>query len=87
MGRIQAVVTIGGSIVDVLETPDGSTTRHAGGAALNLAVGLARLDRPSALLPNLGRDPNGYWLRGYLGMYQVELIDTPNVDFTGVATS
>jgi sugar/nucleoside kinase (ribokinase family) len=46
MIRINPVVTIGDAIVDAVET-DGMRRVYPGGAALNLSVGLARLDVPS----------------------------------------
>jgi len=80
-------VAIGDGILDVIERDGSPTTRHAGGAALNLAVGLARLGAASSLIANVGHDPAGFWLREYLRESRVRLVETPTVDFTGVATS
>jgi len=83
----QHTVAIGDGILDVIERDGAASTRHAGGAALNLAVGLARLGADSALVASVGHDPAGFWLREYLRRSRVRLVETPTVEFTGVATS
>lgn len=83
---MKPVVTIGDAIVDVVETVDAAKS-YPGGAALNLAVGLARLGLPSIIAARVGLDQAGFRLTRYLREEDVTLINTPNADFTGVATS
>ena len=69
-GEAPAVVVAGDALVDL--TP-ATTTRgavayepHPGGSCLNVAVGLARLDVPTAFLGRLSRDAFGVLLRDHL---------------------
>jgi fructokinase len=87
MSALKPVVTIGDGIVDAVQISDAPPTLYPGGAGLNLAVGLARLGVPSILAGRVGLDRNGFRLMRYLREEGVELINTPNADFTGVATS
>ncbi len=84
---MKAVLTIGDCIIDAVEQPDGSFKTYPGGAGLNLAVGLAHLGLSSTLLSRVGDDLAGFRLRRYLRDRRVRLINTPNVEFTGSATS
>jgi len=79
-------VAIGDCIVDLVEK-NGDMVWYPGGAALNLAVGLARLDHDSALVAQIGQDAYGMRLMRYAREEQVQLLATPNIDFTGVAIS
>ena len=55
-----SVLVAGESLVDVVIGPDGQTIESApGGAPLNIAVGLARLGVPTALLTTIGADEYG----------------------------
>ena len=55
-----SVLVAGESLVDVVIGPDGQTIESApGGAPLNIAVGLARLGVPTALLTTIGADDYG----------------------------
>ena len=87
MSLTKPVVVIGDGIIDAVQTSDAPSVLYPGGAALNLAVGLARLGVPSALAGRVGLDRNGFRLMRYLREEGVRLINTPNSDFTGVATS
>jgi fructokinase len=87
MSPLNPVVTIGDGLVDAVETSDAPPALYPGGAGLNLAVGLARLNVPSALAARIGLDRNGFRLMRYLREEGVKLINTPNADFTNVATS
>ncbi len=84
---LSPVVTIGDGIIDAVQISDAPATLYPGGAGLNLAVGLARLGVPSILAGRIGLDRNGFRLMRYLREGGVKLINTPNADFTGVATS
>jgi hypothetical protein len=54
---LKPVVAIGDAIIDAIRTSDAPPTPYPGGAALDLAVGLARLDEsveqppPTPILP------------------------------------
>ncbi len=87
MSALKPVVTIGDGLIDAVETSDAPPALYPGGAALNLAVGLARLNVPSVLAARIGLDRNGFRLMRYLREEGVRLINTPNADFTSVATS
>jgi len=84
---MKAVLTIGDCLIDAVEQPDGAFKSYPGGAGLNLAVGLAHLGLDSALLSRVGADRPGFRLQRHLRERHVRLINTPNVDFTGSATS
>lgn len=75
-GGAPAVVVAGDALVDL--TP-AKTTRgtvayepHPGGSCLNVAVGLARLDVPTAFLGRLSRDAFGVLLREHLAASAVD---------------
>ena len=53
------IVVAGESLVDIVVDADGDTTEAVGGAALNVAVGLARLDTPTILITQNGHDERG----------------------------
>lgn len=48
-------------------------TAHPGGSPLNVAIGVARLERPSAYLGRLGQDAFGRLLRAHLAANRVDL--------------
>lgn len=81
------VVSIGDGIIDAVELSPGRVERFPGGAALNLAVGIARLGLESRLVTRFGTDRDGFALSRYLRDEGVEVLNPPNVDFTGVVTS
>jgi fructokinase len=87
MSALKPIVTIGDGIIDAVKLSDSPPTLYPGGAGLNLAVGLARLGIASVLAARIGLDRNGFRLMRYLREEGVELINTPNADFTGVAAS
>lgn len=80
------VVVIGDALVDEVDV-GGVTTRHAGGSALNVAIGLAVLGRPASLIASLGDDEQGGIVRGVLAEHGVSLVATRNALGTGVARS
>ena len=81
-----AVVVAGDALVDMTPT---TTVRghlayepHPGGSCLNVAVGLARLDVPTAFLARLSRDAFGDLLRAHLaasGIQSSYLIETDDL--------
>ncbi|RWZ59641.1 hypothetical protein ELQ92_12520 [Labedella populi] len=69
------VVVIGDALIDELRDERG-TREFVGGAALNVAVGLARLGVPTTLLAMVGDDEDGRTIRELLETHGVELIAT-----------
>jgi fructokinase len=90
LGADPAVVVAGDALVDLTPT---TTVRgkpayepHPGGSCLNVAVGLARLEVPTAFLARLSGDAFGQMLRAHLhasGVQPTYLVDTD--DLTTVA--
>lgn len=81
------VISIGDGIIDAVELENGAVADYPGGAALNLAVGLARLGLASGLVTHFGADRRGFLIARYLREEGVAILNPPNVDFTGVAFS
>ncbi|GAA1961739.1 PfkB family carbohydrate kinase [Microbacterium deminutum] len=73
----ERVVVVGDALIDELRD-DAGVREFVGGAALNVAVGLARLGIPSALIAMVGDDAAGAHIRSYLDDFGVELIATPS---------
>jgi fructokinase len=69
------VVVVGDALIDELRDDHG-VREFVGGAALNVAVGLARLGAPSKLIAMVGDDDAGDRIRAYLGDFDVELLAT-----------
>jgi fructokinase len=80
------VVVVGDALIDELRD-EGGVREFVGGAALNVAVGLARLGTPATLLAMVGDDEPGARIRSYLADYGVELIATPSPRGTSRAVS
>lgn len=76
------VVVVGDALVDEV---DGASI--VGGAALNVAVGLARLGVPARLLAMVGDDAPGALVRGHCAAHGVELVATRAPHGTAVATA
>jgi fructokinase len=81
-----AIVVAGDALVDMTPTTtvrgDLAYEPHPGGSCLNIAVGLARLDIPTAFLGRLSRDAFGDLLRAHLaasGVQSSYLIDTDDM--------
>ena len=70
------VVVVGDALIDVLRDSEASR-EFPGGAALNVAVGLAVLGVPTTLIAMVGDDADGAILRSFLDQYGVQLIATP----------
>lgn len=69
------VVVIGDALIDELRDDTG-VREFVGGAALNVAVGLARLGLPTTLIAMVGDDEAGEHIRTYLEDYGVHLLAT-----------
>ena len=59
-------LVIGEALTDIVHEADGTVLSRPGGSPANVAVGLARLGVPTALLTRLGADLNGDALREHL---------------------
>jgi len=82
-----SVLSIGDAIIDAVELAPGKVEYFPGGAALNLAVGIARLGLISQLVTRFGADRHGFLIERYLREEGVRIFNPANVDFTGVALS
>ena len=69
------VVVIGDALIDELRD-DRGVREFVGGAALNVAVGLARLGVPTTLIAMVGDDDAGARIRAYLADFDVDLLAT-----------
>lgn len=86
MASVGPVVVIGDALIDEIQDAEGSR-EFVGGAALNVAVGLARLGLPATLIAMVGDDEAGAQIRAYLDDFGVELIATPSPLGSSRATS
>jgi len=69
------VVVVGDALIDEFRDSSGSRD-FVGGAALNVAVGLAVLGFEPALIAMVGEDEDGAKIRGFLDEHGVELLPT-----------
>ncbi len=63
MAQPATCAVVGEALVDVVDDGTAALTAHVGGSPLNVAVGLARLGRPTALVARTSTDPLGALLR------------------------
>ena len=68
-------VVVGDALIDEVHSA-GGTSELVGGAALNVAVGLAILGVPTTLVAMIGEDDDGRDIRSYLEANGVELVAT-----------
>jgi sugar/nucleoside kinase (ribokinase family) len=82
----RSVVVIGDALIDEIHR-DGTVEDFVGGAALNVAVGLATLGVRATLIAMVGDDADGTTIRDYLDRHGVELVPTigPNGSSRGVS--
>jgi fructokinase len=80
MTSLSRITCIGELIVDFISTKRGknisdapSFSKHAGGAAANVAVGLARLGVPSSFVGRVGDDPFGRFLHREVRSHGVDV--------------
>lgn len=80
------VVVVGDALIDELHR-DGRVDDFVGGAALNVAVGLARLGVSTTLVAMVGDDADGATIREFLSKHGVALVPTigPNGSSRGVS--
>jgi fructokinase len=80
------VVVIGDALIDELHDDAGST-EFVGGAALNVAVGLATLGVETTLVAMVGDDDGGARIREFLDEHGVRLLATSGTNGTARAVS
>ncbi|OCG74793.1 PfkB family carbohydrate kinase [Microbacterium sediminis] len=80
------IVVVGDALIDEIRDEDGAR-EFVGGAALNVAVGSARLGAPTTLVAMVGDDEPGERIRAFLAEHGVELIATPAPHGTARAVS
>lgn len=67
------VLVAGEALTDIIRMGD-SVAEHPGGSPANVALGLARLGRPTAFLTALGRDQRGAQIASWLAEAGVEIL-------------
>ncbi|WP_022892259.1 carbohydrate kinase family protein [Agromyces subbeticus] len=85
-GPAARITVIGDALIDELRDPTGAR-EFVGGAALNVAVGLALLGEQTTLVAMVGDDEPGDRIRGYLRDYRVGLAESPSPFGTSRAIS
>jgi fructokinase len=71
---VQTIAVIGEALIDLVETDDDAPRlAHPGGGPYNVAIGLARLGRPTHFVGRLSRDPLGSMLRSHAARSAVDL--------------
>lgn len=84
--RETSVVVIGDALIDELRDEAG-TVEFVGGAALNVAVGLAILGLDTTLVAMVGDDEGGARIRKFLAAQGVRLLASPSANGTARAAS
>ncbi len=72
------VLVVGESLVDIVQRADGTSVEYAGGSAANVAVALARLGRPVALVTAYADDERGAVLARHLNQSAVAIASDPH---------
>jgi fructokinase len=80
------IAVVGDALIDELRDPTGSR-EFVGGAALNVAVGLALLGERVTLVAMLGDDEPATRIRSFLDDFGVELVESPSAYGTSRAVS
>ncbi|WP_218974544.1 carbohydrate kinase [Streptomyces sp. NP160] len=86
---MSSVLVIGEALVDVVHASDGGVREYPGGSPMNVAIGLARLGRPTQLLAHLGDDERGEGVLAHLRASGVEVVEgtvRPGATSTAQAT-
>lgn len=71
------IVVVGEALIDVVTDADGSTHEAVGGSAVNVAVGLARLETPTVLITQVGSDERGRRVVDHVTSSGAELVAAP----------
>jgi fructokinase len=88
MQRAPGVLVVGESLIDIVHAADGTTREYAGGSAANVAVALARLERPVRFVTAWADDERGRVLAEHTTAAGVQLASDPHVlDRTATAAA
>src|SRR3954454_18626525 len=79
MQRAPGVLVVGESLIDIVHAADGTTREYAGGSAANVAVALARLERPVRFVTAWADDERGRVLAEHTAAAGVQLAAPPHV--------
>ena len=85
-GSGSRIAVVGDALIDELRDPSGAR-EFVGGAALNVAVGLALLGDDATLLAMVGDDEPGEHIRTYLDDLGVRLVSSPSAHGSSRAVS
>ncbi|WP_299295048.1 carbohydrate kinase [uncultured Tateyamaria sp.] len=66
------ILCAGEALIDMIPNADGAYVPHVGGAVLNTAVALGRLDVPTGLVTGLSSDPFGHMIDAHLTTSHVD---------------
>ena len=81
-------LVIGEALIDIVERDGQVTGEHVGGSPLNVAVGLARLDRGVDFLTHIGDDARGRRIAEYVESSGVQLVSgSMSADHTPTAVA
>lgn len=70
----KAVLCLGEALIDVVSRADQPTQEHVGGSLLNVAAGVAALERPAAICAWWGRDERGDRLATFAADARVDVV-------------
>jgi sugar/nucleoside kinase (ribokinase family) len=76
---VSDVLVIGEALIDVVTDASGVTSEHVGGSPANVAVALARLDRPVRIATAFGHDERGRRIGEHLAMAGVRILGDPRI--------
>lgn len=82
---MSAVLVVGESVLDIVESATGEVVAHAGGSPANVAVGLARLGQQATLVTELGPDEAGATMLAHLAAADVTTVVAPSSRSTPTA--
>ncbi len=88
MAEERDVLVVGEALVDIVKGADGGLLEYAGGSAANVAVALARLDRPVRFATAYADDRHGAMLAAHLDAAKVRLaVDPGSIERTSTAVA
>lgn len=88
-GAVGRILVVGEALIDVVREQSGAVREHVGGSPANVALGLGRLGRSTALLTQIGSDAHGAMITSHLESSGVEVLpasSTAQRTSTAIAT-